>query len=277
MRILLGTDGSRCARAAAHFLSRWMDPGGSRVDLVTVVPKRPASQGPLRGDRLGSWERWRGRAARWQDAVEEPLLSRGYRTTRLVRTGEPAGILVEMSRRKGYDLVVLGARGREDESFFGIGSTALAALDRAPAPVLVVRERDFGYRARRFALSRQASLPVLLTTDGPPPSLRAMRSFCSLFRKVPLEAEIAPALEDPEGTPGMMARLGGAETELVVLECCAPPRGGGSEAPESATPLGDGALEIVRSAPCSVLRLRGPGQDASVEPWHRAVSRSPLA
>lgn len=328
MRILFGTDGSRYARAAAHFLARWVNAEGGRVDLVTVVPKRPASQGPFKGDRLGSWERWRGRAARWQDAVEEPLLVRGYRVTRMVRTGDPADVLVALSRRGQYDLVVVGAKGRDDGSYFGLGSSALALLDRAPQPVLVVRERDFGYRTRRFIPSRHGPLPVLLGSDGPPPSRHAVRAFCSLFRSAPVDAELLAVLEGPEGAPGrilspserarlqrdsesairrrlaptenelrgrqvasatrileghpatgLVSRAGASETEMIVVECRRPSRAPEAGFETGGMPralLGEDALEIVRSAPCSVLRLRDLEHQASMEPWYHLVNRSPL-
>ena len=58
--------------------------------------------------------------------------------TLLLRGAVPARALCGEARR-GYDLLVLGSRGRGRVASFLLGSTTQEALRRSPIPVLVTR------------------------------------------------------------------------------------------------------------------------------------------
>jgi len=65
-----------------------------------------------------------------------PLRTRGGRTVLL--RGVPSRALCAEARR-GYDLLVLGTRGRGRVASFLLGSTVQDALRRSPIPMMVTR------------------------------------------------------------------------------------------------------------------------------------------
>jgi universal stress protein E len=80
--------------------------------------------------------------------LEEALApySAGRDIVAAVVVGHPRRSLEALVRQVGAQLLVLGARGRDQES--GLGSTALACVRDAPADVLVVRDSEVRrYRA----------------------------------------------------------------------------------------------------------------------------------
>ena len=297
MKILFCTDGSRYALAAARFLSRWLSGPGVKVDLVSVIPGEAREGRPGYGKSRGVEDRSRGAAGRWQDRTADPLEGAGYAVKRVVRRGVPSRVLTELAGTEEYDLVVVGAKGRGDAPFLGMGSVALAVLEQTPSPVLMVREREAQQREKRVP-SALHPFRLLLPTDGESHSLRASRRFFQIFRIEELEVEIVTVLHLPsgeeapsraeerrlraeaeraarkhvnmtenelsgepsqvrtailEGDPAgeVTARAAEEHADLLVL---------GSRAVEALPGgrLGSVALEIARSAPCSVLVIRQP-------------------
>jgi nucleotide-binding universal stress UspA family protein len=63
-------------------------------------------------------------------------------TNTLVRVGSPALEIVEMARSLAADLIVISTHGRTGLKHAVLGSVAEHVVQRAPCPVLVVRERE---------------------------------------------------------------------------------------------------------------------------------------
>ena len=148
IRILVGLDFSReslGALRAARALAAKV--GGS----ITLAQVRPASNIRAavveeRGDLL------RGQPARLSAALADHYARRLGRLRRLrskenalLLRGVPGPVLCREARR-GYDLLVLGERGRGRVAAFLLGSTVQEAIARSPIPVLVARLP--GHRAR---------------------------------------------------------------------------------------------------------------------------------
>jgi len=60
----------------------------------------------------------------------------------LVRIGSPALEIVETARNIPADLIVISTHGRTGLKHVFLGSVAEHVVQRAPCPVLVVRERE---------------------------------------------------------------------------------------------------------------------------------------
>ncbi len=140
-RYLVATDFSRASRralAAARALARKT---GAALILAHVRPTSDvrAAVAEERGDLLRSpagnlrarvAEHYARRLAGLAVSDERPL----------VLSGVPELALCKEAAR-GYDLVVLGNRGRGAVSSLFLGSTAQRVLARSPIPVLVVPSR----------------------------------------------------------------------------------------------------------------------------------------
>ena len=73
----------------------------------------------------------------------ERLHERGFRDVRgTVERGTPADVIVDMTGRRGFDLVVMGTEGRTGISRLLGASVAGKVVRRSPVPVLTVRHRD---------------------------------------------------------------------------------------------------------------------------------------
>ena len=300
MNILLPTDGSRHALAAAKALTTWFPRPGARVELLAVVPQARKSMHRRYGRARELSAEWRATAGLWLDETAAPLEAHGQRTSRSIRRGNPAEVVVERAATGSYDLVVVGAKGRGGAPFLDVGSVALAVLEHASAPVLMVRERSPRRRRRPSALH---PLRILLATDGGPESDRAIRHFLSLFGAPHAEARVLSVADaaagggldepdawrvargaaamlaahglpaDPEVAGGQPAEriLGAADSaDLVVL---------GSRAVRRVEErhLGSVALEVARATPCSILIVReGPGVGAAEEEAVEETRAAPI-
>jgi nucleotide-binding universal stress UspA family protein len=295
MKILLGIDGSRYALAAVRFASEYLAQRGRRAEVLHVLPLvvQPGAAPPRRQP-----ERVRLPAASrsWLERAEKRLQARGFRTARRVRRGTPARVVTELGAEGDYDLVVIGAKGRSDVPFLGAGSVALAALERVPGNVLVVRAPEL--EPEKEVATALRPFPVLFATDGSPSSARAARAFFRLFDVPELRpiamavaempapaalggmeaeqrAELLRQIENAAGVwaqqlkpllarPGVRAQARAVRGRPAAAIIAAAKRSGarmivlgsrGSSGPWGPR-LGSVALQVARSAPCSVLIVR---------------------
>lgn len=214
MKILLGTDGSRYALAAARFVAQHFANRGIKLDLVTVVPKLWVPPPPIRDEDTTARHR-RTEPKWWLASTAERLTPRGITVKTHTRRGVPAHVMTQLAERGDYDLTVVGAKGRSNAPFFDLGSVALAVLEHAPTPVLVVRERDPKHRETHVPTELHP-FRVLLATDGKPHSLRATRAFFGLFHEPHLDALVVTAPERPDAE--VLERLAVSERERVVQQ-----------------------------------------------------------
>ena len=74
MKILLATDGSRYALAAARALAGWFSWSGGAVDLLAVAPPdRPSGDRRPFGRDIGREREWKGPVGRWLSSTERRL------------------------------------------------------------------------------------------------------------------------------------------------------------------------------------------------------------
>ena len=290
MRILLATDGSRYALSAARTLADWLDRPGISVDLLAVIPRASRSLHRGHGAAKEVAAGWRGAAGNWLAETAAPLEARGFRVARSTLLGNPASVVTRRAA-EGYDLVVVGAKGRGDAPFFDIGSVALAVLEHAPAPVLMVRERDAKHRYRRVR-SRTHRPRVLLALDDSPASGRALARLRSLVDLREADVGVLSVADEPVGgalglpdawalaresvhaleragyraepqvrsgrpAPLIVSEAQQEEADLLVLGS----RGVGRIEERH---MGSVALEVARSAPCTLLLIREGAPAAAV-------------
>jgi nucleotide-binding universal stress UspA family protein len=232
----------------------------------------------------------------WLDRTQKRLQARGFRVTRHIRRGLPAQVVVELAAKGNYDLVVAGAKGRSDIPFLPTGSVALAVLEHVPANVLLVREPElereqqvpvvlrpfpvlfatdgssYAARAARtffnlFSVPQLRPMAIAVAELPEPAVLRDMDTARreQLIRQIQDAAgrwaqELKPLLARPGVRPQARAVRGRPaaaivaeaihhQAKLIVLGSR------GARGPEGPR-LGSVALQVARSAPCSVLIVR---------------------
>lgn len=173
MRIVLATDGSESAAAAARFLSRW-PLGGARVDVLSVAewsaqPVTPDEDELPDVDVSAAMEAEMARAM--EDAVA--LLSPHCKQTgALCRRGDPATEIIAYAAEVDADLVVLGSHGRRGVSRFLLGSVSHSTATSAGCSVLVVRDTG-----------GSGPIDVLLGRDASDSALAAVSRLAALGKR----------------------------------------------------------------------------------------------
>ena len=169
MRVLLATDGSDDAQAAAACLAGFALPEDTAVHVVTVAALTPSALDiPIVRDFKASLLQEAHAVA---NATCAGLAKRFRTVEALVLEGDPRDELVRAAEDWPADLVVVGARGLSGVAGWLLGSVSMAVARHAPCPVLVVKRGP--RRCRR----------ILVAVDGSEAALAA----ASFVARLPLD------------------------------------------------------------------------------------------
>jgi nucleotide-binding universal stress UspA family protein len=184
MNLLLATDGSCYARAAASFLRSHLDPSAPvRIEIVAVTEPPDEASSPSAFHRL-SEDRARGpaRAHEWLHLTQEELGPALVPVRSRILEGTPEDVLVRAARE--YDLVVAGVKGCGAAPFFELGRVASGLLRDSDSSVLLVRDRrpvgSNGHASGRV----DGRAPTLEDVDGAP-GLKVMIPVALAGEEVP--------------------------------------------------------------------------------------------
>jgi nucleotide-binding universal stress UspA family protein len=132
MKVLLAYDGfthSENALASAADLGRSKD---AEITILSVVP--PDARGSKSGGHVGLRPHAHEDVARAHKFLRE----RGIPAEMQMMSGDPVGEISRVAGDGGYDLIVVGSRGRTAVGELVLGSVSRALVRTAPCPVLVV-------------------------------------------------------------------------------------------------------------------------------------------
>jgi nucleotide-binding universal stress UspA family protein len=184
MNILLATDGSDSAKAAAQFIQHFPFPKDSELTVLTVIDEnlvvdrqaseldeetRSALQDAERSVYHEAQQLLEAEAARLREA--------GWRASTAARTGHCAGEIIKAAEALGSDLIVLGSHGLGGIKSFLMGSVSHKLLHYAPCSVLIVKHPPIAAPAAEEA---QQSWSILLAYDDSEPAKNAVRLCASL-------------------------------------------------------------------------------------------------
>ena len=142
MRILVATDGSRAALHAVKYAVKLIGQLSSQSSSVTLISVHDDA-----GLRHARAFVGRSVVADYLRELSEKELRPARRVLdaarvkhdMVVRTGHVAAEIVALARSGKYDLLVLGAKGRNPVADLVLGSVARRVLAIAPIPVLLVK------------------------------------------------------------------------------------------------------------------------------------------
>jgi nucleotide-binding universal stress UspA family protein len=188
MRVLLATDGSEEATAAAEWLLTFPLPTSAAVRVLTVaalpVMRSPdQSVGELRRRALEG-------AGLIASQAREVLVKRWPTVQARASEGDPREEIVREAEDLAADLVVVGARGLAPLKRALLGSVSTSVVHHVPCPVLVVKGRRHGLRT------------ALLAVDGSPDSLRAAGFLAALPLDRGLRLRLLAVVEPPTWVSG---------------------------------------------------------------------------
>lgn len=204
MRVLLATDGSPDAGAAAEWLAHFPLPEDARALAVSVafLPPSPITFPQLRELQAAVL----AEAAAACESARAPLARRFKVVDTRVDEGEARERLLRVAEEWGPDLLAVGSRGLGGVARALLGSVSLALARHAACPVLVTRGEPRAIRR------------ILVGVDGSPDAARAL----AFLGRLPLEPEaevtllaVAERVWIPTTVPGFVAEtLRGAGAEL---------------------------------------------------------------
>jgi nucleotide-binding universal stress UspA family protein len=144
--VLVAVDGSDNADRAVEMAADLAKERGARLTILTVLPrydlpeelKDLAGSEHIEGSPMRQWELV---GERLVDAARDRALEGrgGLSIKEQVVGGEPAESILDVARRGGVDLVVIGSRGLGRLEGLLMGSVSQKVVSLAPMSVLVVR------------------------------------------------------------------------------------------------------------------------------------------
>lgn len=145
-KILVPVDGSTCAMKG---LNEALDLAGvlhARIKLLHIVNElilEPSLAPAEYHERLIESMRETGKAV-LAEAQSLAIQREADVETELAETigGRASDCIIDAAKRWGADLIVMGTHGRRGMSRLAMGSDAELVVRSAPAPVLLVRERN---------------------------------------------------------------------------------------------------------------------------------------
>ena len=163
--ILLATDGSPRAQAAAQGLTTWSLSSNSQVVVLTAAPLLQIAP------RADLYLEFRDRETREVNVALSQALATlgqsGIRAEPMIRCGRPADVILGTAGEINANMIVMGARSDTAEPGGPIGSVAHRIVKCARKPVLVIRPPARNQR-------------LLLATDGSPAAGKAL-DFLALW------------------------------------------------------------------------------------------------
>jgi nucleotide-binding universal stress UspA family protein len=138
-RILVGVDRSAPSLAALDLAADVAEVLGGSLSVLEVIEYVPPFPlGPSTTVTSEGEEHAPERTMALLEAEVAAIRGRGVGTQVVVRSGDPAGTLLELAEQLDVDLVVLGTRGRGGPDELLLGSVARTVADRVRRPTLVV-------------------------------------------------------------------------------------------------------------------------------------------
>ena len=145
MKILIGVDDSPHSTAALEFVQRMTWPPGTQVCVVSAVRPAVALYTEVYVPASEQVERVMEDQRKFHEELvsraELKLRDRGFKTSAHVLIGDAREAIIEMAKREGADLIVVGSHGRSGLTKLVMGSVASHVVTHAPCDVLVVRPR----------------------------------------------------------------------------------------------------------------------------------------
>ena len=134
--MLVAVDGSASASEAFGRAIYLAQKCNSKLDLVHVV------QCELGGDSAGTFEIIEELKDKARKMLEEYRVEAAKNNVPIqitITQGDPAKVIIELAKAKGYDLIIMGTRGRSSFQELLIGSVSQKVMHHASCPVMVVR------------------------------------------------------------------------------------------------------------------------------------------
>jgi nucleotide-binding universal stress UspA family protein len=143
--ILVPTDFSDCAKKALQYAIPLAKEHQAALTLLYVVPPSSYVGGEFGAYDYGFEDQMRKSAEKELAKLARDEVCDEVVANTLIRAGAPAHEILEVANQWPADLIVISTHGRTGLTHVFLGSVAEQVVQRAPCPVLVVREREHDF------------------------------------------------------------------------------------------------------------------------------------
>lgn len=133
-KILIGFDGSEGAEHALNRAMSLVDEFGELILLAVI----PSIDDKTFVDKK-MYNRLKERANNLIDSTIIDIGKHDFKITGLIKNGDPAAVIIDVSNELKVDLIVLGSKGSSELGNFPLGSVANKVVQYAAKPVMLVR------------------------------------------------------------------------------------------------------------------------------------------
>lgn len=145
-KILAAVDGSDPSLYALEIAAGMAAQNNAELTILSVVPQLPPiMEGDMppyapefTADLNESYENMVNAKA---DEIREK--HKGLNVVPIVMTGSPSRMIIEVSRARGSDLIVVGNRGASGILSWVLGSVSRQVTDACTVPVLVIKDQEY--------------------------------------------------------------------------------------------------------------------------------------
>jgi nucleotide-binding universal stress UspA family protein len=139
MKILVGTDGSRCSEKAIEFASKLASMTSSSLTILHVVPMVASTKEELiklikeeleKPEEIGQMHLKKG---------AEIAKKHGIEAAKKLLRGNPADEILKETKVGRYDFIVVGSRGKRKINEILLGSVSSKLVHHSKVPVLVMK------------------------------------------------------------------------------------------------------------------------------------------
>jgi nucleotide-binding universal stress UspA family protein len=134
--ILVAVDGSESSKRAFEkslYLSQKCD---CKLHVIHVVACDLGGDSAITFDLL---DEIKAKAASMLEDYKNEAGKNGISINVMMHQGDPAQIIIELSKKNEYDLIIMGTRGRTAFQELLLGSVSLKVMHHASCPVMVVQ------------------------------------------------------------------------------------------------------------------------------------------
>jgi nucleotide-binding universal stress UspA family protein len=141
-KILVPLDGSELAEKALVQAEQMARMFGSEIILFEVVPFMPIYGSPELVTPLIVDEKQRESVDAYLAKLAGELKQKGFNVSTMVKTGQQVALeIIEFSKERGVDLIIMCTHGRSGITRWVLGSVTLKVLTRAETPILLIRAK----------------------------------------------------------------------------------------------------------------------------------------
>lgn len=136
-KVLVAVDGSKYAKKAFEKSIYLAQKCNSKIDLIHVV-----DDSTYGGDSATAFELiedLKEKGANLLKQCKNQAMKNNIVIKTLLEIGDPAQVIVDVSNKNTYDLIMMGNRGMSTFKELLLGSVSLKVMDHARCPVMIVK------------------------------------------------------------------------------------------------------------------------------------------